>query len=399
MSQTYYTIITNLGAALFAQATVLGKPLQLTHLAIGDGNGHVPIPEPTQTSLVNEVRRGAINTIYIDENNANHIIVEQVIPPEEGGFYVRELGLFDENGNLIAIGNCPPSYKPKLAEGSGRTQVINMVILVDNTGTVALKIDATSVLATRKYVDDLIVSTVSKHESSTNHPDASTLNKGLVQLSSAINSESETQAATLKSVKIAYDAAVTAQKTANNCLSIDGGVVTGNTHFNKSLQVGGFDVVTKETVNNYLPVGIPQAWPQLIPPAGWISCDGRKIDKETYPKLAQIYTRGYLPDLRGEFIRGLDNGRNIDPGRELLSQQRASRVVQEVSADADNIVTPSLNSHETLCWDYVENDTAKIRMAVVNKYPHGGGIWNGSKPYQGGTRPRNIAFLMIVRAE
>lgn len=215
MSQTYFTILTNLGAAKLAEATASGAQLKLTHLAVGDGNGNVPSPLPTQTQLIHEVRRSAINTIYTDENNENHIIIEQVIPPEEGGFYIRELGVFDEKGNLIAVGNCPPSYKPKLSEGSGRTQVINMVIMVDNTGTVELKIDASTVLATRKYVDDLISSKMIEHEKSTNHPDASTTGKGFVQLSSAINSTLENQAATPKAVKTAYDLANTANTTAN----------------------------------------------------------------------------------------------------------------------------------------------------------------------------------------
>jgi phage-related tail fiber protein len=215
MSQTYFTILTNLGAVLLAQATASGTQLKITHLAVGDGNGNVPSPLPTQTQLIHEVRRSAINTVYTDENNENHIIIEQVIPPEEGGFYIRELGVFDDKGNLIAVGNCPPSYKPKLSEGSGRTQVINMVIMVDNTGTVELKIDASTVLATRKYVDDLISSKMTEHEKSTNHPNASTTGKGFVQLNSAINSTLENQAATPKAVKTAYDLANTANTTAN----------------------------------------------------------------------------------------------------------------------------------------------------------------------------------------
>jgi len=219
MSQTYFTILTNLGAAKLAEATASGTQLKLTHLAVGDGNGNVPSPLPTQTQLIHEVRRSAINTVYTDENNENHIIIEQVIPPEEGGFYIRELGVFDDKGNLIAVGNCPPSYKPKLSEGSGRTQVINMVIMVDNTGTVELKIDASTVLATRKYVDDLISSKMTEHEKSTSHPNASTTGKGFVQLNSAINSTLENQAATPKAVKTAYDLANTANTTANTAKS------------------------------------------------------------------------------------------------------------------------------------------------------------------------------------
>lgn len=200
MNQTYYTLVTNLGLDLLTQATALGTQLKITHLAVGDGNGNLPTPSATQTKLVNETRRAAINMIYVDPDNSNQLVIEQVIPPEEGGFYIREIGVFDENGNLIAVGNCPPSYKPLLSEGSGRTQVINMVIIVDNTSSVELKIDASTVLSTRKYVDNLISTKMAEHEKSRNHPDASITQKGFVQLSNAIDSESEETAATSKAL-------------------------------------------------------------------------------------------------------------------------------------------------------------------------------------------------------
>lgn len=153
MSQKYYTILTEKGAALLANATALGVPLKLSQMAVGDGNGTMPNPIASQTKLVNEVRRAAINTISIDENNPNQIIAEQVIPEDEGGWFIHEIGLFDDKNNLIAVGNCPATYKPKLAEGSGRTQVIRMIIIVDNVDSVAIKIDPSVVLATREYVE------------------------------------------------------------------------------------------------------------------------------------------------------------------------------------------------------------------------------------------------------
>lgn len=156
MSQTYYTILTKLGAELLANATALGIPLKLTSMAVGDGNGSVPKPTATQTALTNEVRRAAINSLSVDKNNSNQIIAEQVIPENEGGWFIHEIGLFDDRGNLIAVGNCPPTYKPRLAEGSGRTQVIRMIIIIDNIDSVELKIDPSVVLATREYVDEKI---------------------------------------------------------------------------------------------------------------------------------------------------------------------------------------------------------------------------------------------------
>ena len=127
MNQTYYTILTKRGAALLANATALGVPLKITQMAVGDGNGIIPKPNATQTKLVHEVRRAAINTLFVDKGNPNQIIAEQVIPETDGGWFIHEIGLFDDKGNLIAVGNCPATYKPKLAEGSGRTQVIRKI--------------------------------------------------------------------------------------------------------------------------------------------------------------------------------------------------------------------------------------------------------------------------------
>ncbi|WP_416422485.1 tail fiber protein [Escherichia coli] len=201
MSTKFYTLLTDIGAAKLASAAALGVPLKITHMAVGDGGGTLPTPDAKQTGLVNEKRRAALNMLYIDPQNSSQIIAEQVIPENEGGWWIREVGLFDESGALIAVGNCPESYKPQLAEGSGRTQTVRMVLITSSTDNITLKIDPAVVLATRKYVDDKI----SEHEQSRRHPDASLTAKGFTQLSSATNSESEILAATPKAVKAVYD--------------------------------------------------------------------------------------------------------------------------------------------------------------------------------------------------
>ncbi|QLR98019.1 tail fiber protein [Escherichia coli] len=203
MSTKFYTLLTDIGAAKLASAAALGVPLKITHMAVGDGGGTLPTPDAKQTALVNEKRRAALNMLYIDPHNSSQIIAEQVIPENEGGWWIREVGLFDESGALIAVGNCPESYKPQLAEGSGRTQTVRMVLITSSTDNITLKIDPAVVLATRKYVDDKI----SEHEQSRRHPDASLTAKGFTQLSSATNSESEILAATPKAVKAVYDLA------------------------------------------------------------------------------------------------------------------------------------------------------------------------------------------------
>ncbi|HAW2690104.1 TPA: phage tail protein [Escherichia coli] len=157
MSTKFYTLLTDIGAAKLASAAALGVPLKITHMAVGDGGGVLPTPDAKQTALVNEKRRAALNMLYIDPQNSSQIIAEQVIPENEGGWWIREVGLFDESGALIAVGNCPESYKPQLAEGSGRTQTVRMVLITSSKENITLKIDPAVVLATRKYVDDKVL--------------------------------------------------------------------------------------------------------------------------------------------------------------------------------------------------------------------------------------------------
>ncbi|EFD1721844.1 phage tail protein [Escherichia coli] len=496
MTVKYYAILTNQGAARLANATMLGSKLNLTRMAVGDANGVLPTPDPAQTKLINQKRIAPLNLLSVDPNNQSQIIAEQIIPESEGGFWIREIGLYDDKGVLIAVANCPETYKPQLQEGSGRTQAIRMILVVTNTEAITLKIDPSVVLATRKYVDDKI----SEHEQSRRHPDASLTAKGFVQLSSATDSQSETEAATPKAVKIAYDlawgkytaqdatttrkgivqlssatnstsetlaatpkavkaaydlaagkapvshthpwsqitgvpaASLTAKGTVQLSSDINstsetlaatpkavkaaydlaaGKAPVSHTHpWSQITGVPAASLTAKGTVQlssainstseilaatpkavkdaydlangkqpadatltalaglataadrlpyftgadraalatltaigraiiakgsikdvlNYLglgegsalPVGVPVPWPTATPPAGWLKCDGRAFTKEQYPVLARVYPTLRLPDLRGEFIRGWDDGRKVDTGRKLLSAQGAT---------------------------------------------------------------------------
>ena len=204
MSTKFRTVITTAGAAKLAAATAPGgRRVNITTMAVGDGGGKLPVPDAGQTGLIHEVWRHALNKISQDKRNSNYIIAELVIPPEVGGFWMRELGLYDDAGTLIAVANMAESYKPALAEGSGRSQTCRMVIIVSSVASVELTIDTTTVMATQDYVDDKIA----EHEQSRRHPDASLTAKGFTQLSSATNSTTETLAATPKAVKAAYDLA------------------------------------------------------------------------------------------------------------------------------------------------------------------------------------------------
>ncbi|EEQ7078902.1 phage tail protein [Escherichia coli] len=203
-TRKFKTVITDTGAKKLAQAAAPdGKPVRLTHMAVGDGGGALPTPDSKQTRLVHEVWRHTVNRVILDATHQNRIIAELVIPPETGGFWIREIGVFDEHGDLIAVGNTAESYKPAVAEGSGRAQTFRTILTVSGTATVALTVDNTMVMATVDYVDNKL----KEHEQSRRHPDASLTAKGFVQLSSATNSDSETLAATPKAVKVAYDLA------------------------------------------------------------------------------------------------------------------------------------------------------------------------------------------------
>ena len=340
MTVKYYAILTNQGAARLANATMLGSKLNLTRMAVGDANGVLPTPDPAQTKLINQKRIAPLNLLNVDPNNQSQIIAEQIIPEDEGGFWIREIGLYDDKGVLIAVANCPETYKPQLQEGSGRTQTIRMILVVTNTEAITLKIDPSVVLATRKYVDDKI----SEHEQSRRHPDASLTAKGFVQLSSATNSTSETLAATPKAVKAAYDLA-NGKQPADATLTALAGLATAADRLPyftgadraalATLTAIGRAIIAKGSIKdvlNYLglgegsalPVGVPVPWPTATPPAGWLKCDGRAFTKEQYPVLARVYSTLRLPDLRGEFIRGWDDGRKVDTGRKLLSAQGAT---------------------------------------------------------------------------
>ena len=221
MTAKYRTVVTTAGAAKFAAAlTPGGKKVNITAMAVGDGGGKLPQPDAGQTKLINEVWRNKLNKISQDNKNKNYIVAELVIPPETGGFWLREMGLYDDTGTLVAVSNMAESYKPKLEEGSGRAQTLRMVIILSDLASVELSIDATTVMASQDYVDSKLL----EHEQSRRHPDATLSAKGFTQLSSATDSPSETLAATPKAVKAVYDLA-SAKYTAQDATTAGKGIV------------------------------------------------------------------------------------------------------------------------------------------------------------------------------
>ncbi|HDR2471526.1 TPA: phage tail protein [Enterobacter soli] len=267
MTVKYKTVITKAGAEKLAAATVPnGKKVNFTAMAVGDGGGTLPTPNASQTKLVREVWRHTLNKISQDNKHKNYVVAELVIPPETGGFWLREMGLYDDTGTLIAVGNMAESYKPELAEGSGRAQTLRMVIMVSDIESVELAIDTTLVMATQDYVDDKLA----EHEQSRRHPDASLTAKGFTQLSNAIDSTSEVLAATPKAVKVAYDLAK-AKYTAQDATTAQKGIIQLSSATDSTSEVLAATPKAVKTANDNAKAANDNANTRLPLAGGWLT--------------------------------------------------------------------------------------------------------------------------------
>ncbi|HBE7797648.1 TPA: phage tail protein [Escherichia coli] len=514
MTVKYYAILTNQGAARLANATMLGSKLNLTQMAVGDANGVLPTPDPAQTKLINQKRIAPLNLLSVDPNNQSQIIAEQIIPENEGGFWIREIGLYDDEGVLIAVANCPETYKPQLQEGSGRTQTIRMILVVTNTEAITLKIDPSVVLATRKYVDDEVLELklyvddqmrnhiaaqdphtqyAQKHNPTfTGEPKAPTPAAGnnttriattefvqaaitalingapatldtLKEIAAAINNDpkfsttinnalalkaplsspaltgtptaptaaqsvNNTQIATTAFVKSAIAAMVGSAPAALDTLNELAAALGNDPNFSTTVlnalagkqpldntltNLSGKDVAGLLAYlglgeGSALPVGVPVPWPSATPPTGWLKCNGAAFSAEEYPELAKVYPTNKLPDLRGEFIRGWDDGRGIDTGRSILSiQGYATEDHAHGLPSKSTIVTDAtINFYFDESW--INSGTDIIKKGKTNDAglpPPDYGTFKTYKQSVAGlgaaaseTRPRNIAFNYIVRA-
>ena len=266
MTAKYRALLTEQGKTLLANAAATGQKLEITHMAVGDGGGSPTQPDESQTKLVNEKRRAELNSLQIDTGNSNQVIAEQVIPEDVGGWWIRELGLYDKNGVLVAIANTPDTYKPQLTEGAGRTQVVRMVLLVKGDANATIVADKTALLVSR----DMLNAAIDEHARSRNHPDATLLAKGFTQLSNDSNSASETQAATPKAVKTVSDASL---KIAANLKDLP----------NKSIARRNLELGTAATCN----VGTQAS--QLMEVGAFGLGSGPKHREETISNLGEIY--------------------------------------------------------------------------------------------------------------
>ncbi|MDZ6498993.1 phage tail protein [Escherichia coli] len=427
MTVKYYAILTNQGAARLANATMLGSKLNLTQMAVGDANGVLPTPDPAQTKLINQKRIAPLNLLSVDPNNQSQIIAEQIIPENEGGFWIREIGLYDDEGVLIAVANCPETYKPQLQEGSGRTQTIRMILVVTNTEAITLKIDPSVVLATRKYVDDEVLELklyvddqmrnhiaaqdphtqyAQKHNPTfTGEPKAPTPAAGnnttriattaFVQaaITALINGAPATLD-TLKEIAAAINNDPKFSTTINNALSGKQPLDETLTHLSGK-DVAGLLAYLGLGEGSALPVGVPVPWPSATPPTGWLKCNGAPFSAEEYPELAKVYPTNKLPDLRGEFIRGWDDGRGIDTSRSLLSSQ-GDAIRNIIGA----LVDVRFNTYPSDSGAFTTSVIGAASSDSINGGYAKRVTFDASRvvPTANENRPRNIAFNYIVRA-
>ncbi|EGO4438504.1 phage tail protein [Escherichia coli] len=427
MTVKYYAILTNQGAARLANATMLGSKLNLTQMAVGDANGVLPTPDPAQTKLINQKRIAPLNLLSVDPNNQSQIIAEQIIPENEGGFWIREIGLYDDEGVLIAVANCPETYKPQLQEGSGRTQTIRMILVVTNTEAITLKIDPSVVLATRKYVDDEVLELrlyvddqmrnhiaaqdphtqyAQKHNPTfTGEPKAPTPPAGnntkriattaFVQaaITALINGAPATLD-TLKEIAAAINNDPKFSTTINNALS-------GKQPLDETLtHLSGKDVaglLAYLGLGEGAPaIGVPFFWPSAAMPNtvidSWsgmvfLKFNGAKFSASDYPVLAKVFPSLVLPEARGDFIRIWDDGRGADGGRELLSWQEATNFSQ-FAGNIGGGAGHAINFHDGIAG----NQPGFSRFNFTSN-----SVGDGVNFVA--VRPRNIAFNFLVRAK
>ncbi|MCQ2994175.1 phage tail protein [Pseudomonas syringae] len=365
LNSQFFATLTNVGAAKQANADALGLPWKITHMAIGDANGADPIPSVAQTKLINEVRRAPLNTLKIDPANASVIIAEQVIPADVGGWWIREIGLYDADGDFVAVANCAPSFKPLLVQGSGRTQIVRLNIIVTNAGNVELKIDPAVVLATRAYVDASILEVLPKNKTAGQFTRVKVNERGIVQ--SGDNPD------TLAGYGI---------KNAYTKLEVEAMLAQASA----------------------LAVGVMIAMPMNKLPPGFLEVDGGVYSATAYPDLAAFFEGRFnlgnegagmfrMPESRAQFLRGWDHGRGVDAGRTLGSDQ-----LDETKAHSHHVLFGSgaVGTGNTLG---VINSGSTQRGGTGAQYAGTA----GDAPYissTGGveTRPRNLAVMWCIKA-
>jgi phage-related tail fiber protein len=363
VNSQFFAILTNVGMAKQANADALGIPWLITQMGVGDANGTEPIPSASQTKLINEWRRKPLNQLKIDPVNPAVIIAEQIIPADEGGKWIREIGLYDADGDLVAVANCAPSFKPLLSQGSGRTQIVRMNFIVTSTGNIQLKIDPAIVLASRAYVDAAILEVLPKNKTPGEYTRIKVNDRGIV-------------------------------------VSGDNPETLAGMGIKDSYTKPEVDAIIAQA--SALPVGATVAFPLNKVAPGFLELDGSVKSIAVYPDLAAFLGTAFnkgnegvgnfrLPESRGEFLRGWDHGRGVDAGRAVGSWQ-AEEIIEHMHYMSAKYAGGSGTSV-----------AASVQLGFsgqpdTNSKTQGVEALNGDAMGGGETRPRNLAVMWCIKA-
>ncbi len=466
----YFTILTNIGQAKIANAIALGQQIQVTEMALGDGNGNPTAPNQVQTSLVRQVYRAQLNQLSVDPSNPNYVVAELIVPSDVGGWTVREVGLYDASGDLIALGNFPDTYKPQLSEGASRDLVVRIIIEVSNASVVQLKIDPTVVLASRQWVDatflrrakvagGLAGQVLTKNSNTAEDfkwvdpsaavsvivdvkPERQTLSAGqtVVNFASIAATGIAVYVEGVRLIEtVDYNITGAAQITLTNSFpagsvihsyqneALDG--IAGASEAQRGLiklapagapATNATDAITPATLAAALqalgvqvsPPGQVAAFARTNAPNGWLKANGAAVSRTTYSSLFAAIGTTFgagdgsstfnLPDLRGEFLRGLDDGRGVDPARTLGSAQAGTQIpvmtVSKSTATTGALVSPTASA-------LTADGNASYPTGMENQQSTSPGTYLGvnlstignSALVSYSVRPRNVALLFCIK--
>lgn len=462
----FKTIHTNYGLAALAQAEATGTPINLTHMAVGDGNGNPVTPSQNQTALVRERYRATINRVYQSATDPLRFTAELIVPASEGGFTLREVGVFDANGSLFVAGNLPDTYKPTSTDGAFADTVVRVDFMVSNANTITLQIDPNVVVVTQQWISNNVTAGFLLPGGTTGQVLAKVSNAdGDVHWVDPTQANVVVDTITEKQTLAAGQTVVNLSQTITYGLAvyIEGvrlpqgsgadewmpdGTDPAKFTLGKSYPAGSIlqavnnepagsapapleksrnlsDVQDKATSRNNLdiyskaetyslarqqaPSGLVAMFARQTAPAGWLKANGAAVSRTTYADLFAVIGTTFgagdgvstfnLPDMRGEFARGWDDGRGVDTGREFGSRQNASRVLSNWS-----FVT-GVNGRDSLVRGGLETAAADYDGSQETTYNQ------TETPYTGATtgpaatarttgirvRPRNVALLACIK--
>ncbi|KTT31187.1 tail protein [Pseudomonas oryzihabitans] len=461
----FHTIHTAYGLKRLAQAEASGVPVNLLQAAVGDGNGNATTPVETQTQLVRERYRTTLNRVYQDPDEPRAFVAELIIPAAVGGFTMREIGIYDDQGSLFVVGNLPDTYKPVAGEGAYSDATIRVQFLVSNASVISVAIDPNVAIASHTWVLNtfakaLIIpgGTTRQVLAKTGNADgaytwtdpteANVVVRSIEEIQTLAANQTVITLAKTTTVGLSVYIAGTRLRpsdewtaTSTTTLTLAKSYAAGTkialaqndplgTFFDpllraqnladvpdKSLARTNLGIYSKAEVDGLItrvPAGSVMHFGGLTAPSGWMKANGAAISRTTYADLFAVigtfygagdgFTTFNLPDLRGEFIRGLDDGRGVDKGRGIGTSQDSQN--KEHSHGADCSTT---GAHSHTYWDTDTQNTNSSGLSGGNNFTDVTSAEttssNGDHSHvitiksAGGTeaRPRNVALLAIIK--